>query len=86
MFKSSELSCETYQRGNHIHEWPKEKYKRTNNDLHTYKTKDRVKLSSDLKKSYVIPIRIEMIHKRHKSCDILTVTLFSLYNRSGLNI
>ena len=51
---------------------------------HTYKTKDRVTrtpgLSSDLKRSYVISIRIEMMHRRNKICDILTlVTLFSLY-------
>ena len=51
---------------------------------HTYKTKDRETRapgqSSDLKRSYVIYIRIEMMHRRNKSCDILTlVTLFSLY-------
>ena len=51
---------------------------------HTYKTKDRETRtpgqSSDLKRSYVISIRIEMMHRRNKSCDILTlVTLFSLH-------
>jgi hypothetical protein len=78
-------------------QWPKEKVQKDKqrSTRHTYKTKERVTrtpgLSSDIKRSNVIPIRIkhqptnqpiriEMIHKRHKSCDILTlVTLFSLY-------